>query len=902
MIQGYRIDNLFIDLENRRLVRDGNPVALNSKYFDVLVYLVKRYNQLTTRNQLFEQVWQDVIVTDTALTQSIKDIRRVLQDDARHPQFIKTVPKHGFIFVKKPVPVYGDMSEAVEGKISKRPWKFLDYFREEDRDIFFGRESEISTICSKIITHQSFVIYGRSGVGKSSLVHAGLLPHLRSMGYDTFVVRSFPDPSKDFMRLMNSVPENEGKELFSAPAVQNHFSRRGTIVFFDQFEEFFTMTPEKVRKNFIHYLQDILKTYAGTLKLVFIIREDLLAELSILKPAFPFIFHHEFRLQRLQREQAFKAIAGPPEKVHCRVESELIDSILNDLLENGFIDPPQLQIVCEAVYDEKKENPCMSLEVYNQLGGARNILSDYLNRVIEHFQGQELHRVKNILLSLISENEQRLVVPLDEIENRLNFPAGHAGDTGHLIGELAHSRIIRFRRQNGGTWIELTHDFLIPAIIRWQTVEIMELKRAHALMNRAMENYLAHQLYIDQETLDLLLSVGEKLTLSEQETALLARSLLYRGRSVPEWLIRRTVDISDLIMEAFGNQQPEVRMAALESAVYIKKNGTEHEIFKMALSDHDLMVRKNASIVFAGKAHPAIEEWFKRKDKNLPGGLINRAISLSFIRDYNKKMIHLRSFPLSLIILVMWGLMWIRIRRQWADIRRKTFGGAAGAGISGLLVGLSLSIILSTFRQITAYESLTLMLVLSSLGALAGFTAGFGVSLGMTSVLAISYRHSPYWGIAGATAGGFIVGGIAHLLGVDILQAIFGQNLSQIAGAYEGAIIGLGLSAGYFLGLTDEKRKKWLTIVLAACGSMLGAILLTIIQGNLFSASLDAVARSFNQSQIDLQPLARLFGEAHFGRLSRLILAAVEGLLFGGFLSAGLNLSKLPFKSGKKNN
>jgi hypothetical protein len=430
----------------------------------------------------------------------------------------------------------------------------------------------------------------------------------------------------------------------------------------------------------------------------------------------------------------------------------------------------------------------------------------------------------------------------------------------------------------------------------------MELKRAHALLKRALENYKVHRLYIDPETLDLLLSAGEKLTLSEAEAVLLARSLLYRARKVPEWLVLRFPSIADIIKEAFKNEQPEIRMVALESAIYLEKNDTAREIFKMALSDRDLMVRKNASIVFARKVYPQVENWFKGKDKSLPGSLLNRAISLSFIRDYNKKMIHLRSFPLSLIMIVMGGLMWIRLHRRWADIRRRTAGGAAGAGISGLLVGLALSIILSAFRQITAYESLTLMLVLSSLGALAGLTAGFGVSLGLTTVRAISYRHSPFWGIAGATLGGFVVGGIAHLLGVDILRAIFGQNLSQIAGAYEGAIIGFGLSAGYFLGLRDEKRKKWLSIVLAACGSMLAAIILTIIQGNLFSASLDVVARSFNESQIDLQPLARLFGEARFGTLSRMILAAIEGFLFGGFLGAGLNLSLPPFNSEENSN
>src|SRR5712691_8399931 len=94
----YRFDDFHLDAVNRQLLRNGETVALNSKYFDVLLLLVSRSGQLVEKQRIFEEVWDGVFVTDAALTQCIKDIRRQLGDDASNPRYTKTVPKHGYIF------------------------------------------------------------------------------------------------------------------------------------------------------------------------------------------------------------------------------------------------------------------------------------------------------------------------------------------------------------------------------------------------------------------------------------------------------------------------------------------------------------------------------------------------------------------------------------------------------------------------------------------------------------------------------------------------------------------------------------------------------------------------------------------------------------------------------------
>ena len=95
----FRFDGFELDPEDRRLTRDGAPVDLNARYLDALVLLVRENGRLVTKDRFLDEVWQGVPVTDEALTQCIRTLRRVLGDDAARPRFIATAPKHGYRFV-----------------------------------------------------------------------------------------------------------------------------------------------------------------------------------------------------------------------------------------------------------------------------------------------------------------------------------------------------------------------------------------------------------------------------------------------------------------------------------------------------------------------------------------------------------------------------------------------------------------------------------------------------------------------------------------------------------------------------------------------------------------------------------------------------------------------------------
>lgn len=95
----YRFEDFELDTAERQLRRDGTAIALNARYLDALILLVHARGQLVTKDRFMDAVWRGIPVTDEALTQCIRTLRRTLGDEAGDPRFIATVPKFGYRFV-----------------------------------------------------------------------------------------------------------------------------------------------------------------------------------------------------------------------------------------------------------------------------------------------------------------------------------------------------------------------------------------------------------------------------------------------------------------------------------------------------------------------------------------------------------------------------------------------------------------------------------------------------------------------------------------------------------------------------------------------------------------------------------------------------------------------------------
>jgi DNA-binding winged helix-turn-helix (wHTH) protein len=95
----FRFDEFVLSPRQRLLLRAGMPVQLIPKYFDLLVLLVDRRQEAVSKQTIFADVWSDVVVSDGALSQAVRTLRRTLGDNPREPRFIRTVSRHGYQFV-----------------------------------------------------------------------------------------------------------------------------------------------------------------------------------------------------------------------------------------------------------------------------------------------------------------------------------------------------------------------------------------------------------------------------------------------------------------------------------------------------------------------------------------------------------------------------------------------------------------------------------------------------------------------------------------------------------------------------------------------------------------------------------------------------------------------------------
>jgi DNA-binding winged helix-turn-helix (wHTH) protein len=116
----YRFADFMLSPQRRLLVREGREVPLIPRYFDLLLLLIERRHVAVQRREIFDRVWAGVTVSESALSQAVRTLRRTLDDDPREPRFIRTVSRHGYQFVFPGViEEADDASWPVGGEISR---------------------------------------------------------------------------------------------------------------------------------------------------------------------------------------------------------------------------------------------------------------------------------------------------------------------------------------------------------------------------------------------------------------------------------------------------------------------------------------------------------------------------------------------------------------------------------------------------------------------------------------------------------------------------------------------------------------------------------------------------------------------------------------------------------------
>jgi formylglycine-generating enzyme required for sulfatase activity len=441
----------------------------------------------------------------------------------------------------------------------ERPYKFLDYFTDKDRHLFFGRNSEIRSLTEQIISSRFFVLFGRSGVGKTSILRAGVIPELEAMGVSCLYVRFSKDPEwaikKELLQLWNSIEDsNPPDPNLVLPEYILETSNRlpgPLVIFIDQFEEFETQLSHITRRAFAKTVGELFLSDSNPVKLIFSIREDFLGVLDELRPTIFEPLAHTFRLTSLDREGARQAIEQPALAYDKQFEETAVEYVLDSLVENSEtqeeVFPPHLQIVCYQIFEALPETTkSISRSFIEKRGGVETLLNEYLQASLATLDLLDQEPARNLLKQLVSSAGTKALKRQNEIvavENPMD-----------ILDLLVERRLVRRIADDDGEYYELAHDQLVESIKSWINIEEQEAKDIFEMLTQEVNNRLywkdKDESYIGID-LPKLTRVHEQrenpylyLT-SEMQNLLLNAALIY-GYELGFW-INRMEDVQETI-------------------------------------------------------------------------------------------------------------------------------------------------------------------------------------------------------------------------------------------------------------------------------------------------------------------------------------------------------------------
>lgn len=482
----------------------------------------------------------------------------------------------------RPSPGRRPTASAMVAPLPQHPYKLLDYYEPQDSDIFYGRLREMHELTSLVLAHRLVLLYGASGVGKTSLCLAGMAPMVEGVDppYETMYVRTLDDPARIIRRTLQrqladvSLPETGSLVNFLNAAVQG--SGRPLIIIFDQFEEFFVRLHADVRQAFIVELGELIDAHDVAVKIVLSIREDWLASMSEIETRIPTIFSTRMRLLPMTREGARQAITGPVERMGLHYEPGLVERLLDDLAgEDVSVMPPQLQLVCSALYSNLAPGELtITLAAYERMGGARGVLYRYLEEELTRFATDARLLARSILEALVSSQQTKRVATWSELVREM---PGTEADLADVLKKLVDARLVRALHSGAldEPAYELAHEYLIEQIVI--SPETRARKEAEELLRQGIDNWHHFGTLLSEDTLAL---IDERLPLlapassEAMELLTLSRSRHRRrfervlrgvmggllggilggalGRLAMQWLVASAQNEGDLLVQITG--------------------------------------------------------------------------------------------------------------------------------------------------------------------------------------------------------------------------------------------------------------------------------------------------------------------------------------------------------------
>jgi DNA replication protein DnaC len=345
-----------------------------------------------------------------------------------------------------------------------------------------GRQQDVNNLIGRVgrADCKLTVLYGQSGVGKSSIVQAALVPALKLTPFDGWdavpvLLQNYEDWVQELGKKLAAALV-EVKAVFPLPHLdtpaamlkrlgENENCRLVTVLIFDQFEEFFFVSKEpERRRQFYLFLSQVL--HISYVKVILSLREDYLhylleaSRIGNLDIIDNDILNKNtlYYLGNLSRSDAKAVISSLTERSQFYLEPELVDALVEELAsELGEVRPIELQVVGSQLQAEK----ITTLARYQQNGPKKALVERFLQAVVQDCGPDNQDVAKLILYLLTDENNTRPQKPREVLELELGMKAA----TLDLVLEiLVKSGLVLRVPSTPADRYQLVHDYLVAFI------------------------------------------------------------------------------------------------------------------------------------------------------------------------------------------------------------------------------------------------------------------------------------------------------------------------------------------------------------------------------------------------------------------------------------------------------
>ena len=456
---------------------------------------------------------------------------------ARHPDAAS--------FVQAVQAVLGPGTGPVPMAAPENPYKGLRSFEEADAPDYFGRERQVERLVARLGETGSrgrlVAVVGPSGSGKSSAVHAGLLPALRSGALpgsaEWFYVsmtpgrHPFEELEAALLRVAVDPPASLLEELTGGQAGIGKAARRvlpdphsQLLLVIDQFEELFTQAPDDTARAFLDALAAAVEDPHSRLRVVLTLRADFYDRPLGHRAMGELLRRGTEVITPMSPDELERAIDGPAERVGVRFEPGLLAEIVAEVAARaGAL--PLLQYALTELFEQRR-GAVVELTSYRAMGGVSGALVRRAEALYDGLDAAAKSMARQVLLRLVTLGEGDEVARRRVLRHELT--ALSARDVDHVLDTFGRHRLLSFDRDpvTRGPTVEIAHEALLSEWDRvrsWIDEGREDMRRQRRLSSAATEwiaagrdpDYLLHGSPLEQlatwaAATDLALNPGER--------------------------------------------------------------------------------------------------------------------------------------------------------------------------------------------------------------------------------------------------------------------------------------------------------------------------------------------------------------------------------------------------------